>query len=107
MDRDESKFFVDNPFDINPDKVELLKIHKGEKEWSFNPKQKKWESLTTYLNDLKNFTVTRLLFNAPEKKKATPLQWIEIQKEGASSTILEVGDIVSEKNKEYAANLRP
>lgn len=105
MDIDDSKFFVDNSLDVNPDKVENLVIHTAEKELKFTPKQQKSDALTSYMTDLKTFSVARLLFDGLEQKKATPRQWLEIQEEGKTPRILEVGEVLSE-NKEYAARLR-
>ena len=109
FDIDDSKFFAENPLLVNPDKTSKLVIHRPEKEWNFNPKKKKWEALTSYLNDLKGLPVPRFLFDSQEQKKvAKSIYWIEIQKEGEPPQYLEVGEIISPtaSPKEYAARVR-
>ena len=82
IDIDDSKFFIDNPLEINPEKIEKLSLHTDTKNLQFNPKEKKWDSLTNYLNDLKTLSVVGLLFESAEQKKseASNRFWIEIQK---------------------------
>ncbi len=116
MDVDDSHFFTDNPLGIDPDKIEKLVIHSDKKEMSFNPKGKKWDSLTQYLENSKNFRPLRLLFDPADQKKVSGKIWIEIQKQGEASKFLEVGEVLSaepRKNlngeameKEYAASMR-
>lgn len=108
FDIDDSKFFIDNPLAVDPDKTEKLVVHADTKDFNLSPKQKKWESLTSYLNDLKTFSVSRLIFDPQDQKKVSSSGrwWIEIQKEAQTSVILDVGNILSESNKEYAARKR-
>jgi hypothetical protein len=106
LDIDDSKFFVDNPLEIDHDKIERLLIVAGKQEMSFNPKAKKWDSLSNYLSELKSFSATRLLLDPSEAKKVqSPSHYrIEIQREGAPAPfILDVGEAISETPKEYAA----
>lgn len=110
FDVDDSRFFVDNPLIVDPNKTERLVIHGPEKDLVFNPNQRKWDSLTGYLNGLKTFTVSRLLFDPKEKNKVkSPGRfWLEIKKEGeASSVIVDIGEeLTFNNNKEYAARKR-
>ena len=110
FDVDDSRFFIDNPLVVDTDKTDDLLIHTPQKEWKFNPKQKKWDTLTSYLNDLKTFSVSRLLFDAQEKGKVkSPGSfWLEIKKEGgASPVIIDLSEeLTYDNNKQYAAKKR-
>ena len=104
LDVDDSKFFVNNPFNVEVGKIEKLIVHTDKTVLSFKPNEKKWSGLENYLNDLKNFKVTRLLFETEQQKKArSPASFaIEIQREGEPLQALEVGALISEASKEYA-----
>ncbi|OGX04160.1 MAG: hypothetical protein A3G87_08945 [Omnitrophica bacterium RIFCSPLOWO2_12_FULL_50_11] len=108
LDIDDSKFFRDNPLQVEPDQVEKLVIHTPKQEMSFEPKQKTWEGLTNYLNDLKTFRVDRMLFDAREKKKVGPEgeNWIKIQLVGKAAQFLDVGELITKDTKTYAASIR-
>lgn len=108
LDIDDSKFFRDDPLQVEPDHVEKLVVHAGKQEFSFEPKQKTWEALTNYLNDLKTFRVDRLIFDEKEKKLVKPRgkNWIEIQLEGKVPQILDVGEPISKDSSMYAAVIR-
>lgn len=108
FDIDDSKFFVDNPLSIEPEKTVKLIVHADANEFSLTPKEKKWDSLVGYLNDLKTLTVTKLLFSSEDQKKvkAQGRHWLEIQMEGASPVLLDIGNMISEQTKEYAARKR-
>lgn len=105
VDVDDSRFFADNPFQVEADKVEKLVVRTGKVQFSVKPKEKKWQGLEDYLNDLKNFKVERLLFDAAERKKVeSPGNfWLEVQREGGPLQTLDAGALVSEAKKEYAA----
>ncbi len=105
---DDSRFFVANPLEIVSDKIEKLVIHTPEKELKFNPKEKKTDALTSYLNNLMNFAATRLLFDPGDRNKvrAGGRYWMEIQQENEPPTIIDVGDVVPAREKEYAAQKR-
>lgn len=104
FDIDDSKFFADNPLSVDPEKTEKLVIQAEAKKMSLEPKAKKTDAVTSYLNDLKSLTVAKLLFDPAEQKKVkTPSRYsIEIQKEGSPPKTLDVGDIISEQTKQYA-----
>ena len=104
FDIDDSKFFADNPLAADPESTESLVIAADKKQLSFKPKVKKWETIANYLNELKTFSVTHLLFEPGEQKKAAASnRRLEIQKTGSPPLIIEVGEAVSEQPKEYAA----
>jgi hypothetical protein len=105
LNADDSHFFVDNPLGIDADKTEHLVIRADKKTWSFMPKEKKWESLTTYLNELKNFRAERLILDSKDEAKLNvkSSRELEVHKEG-QVYILRVGDKLNEKN-EYAAQI--
>lgn len=109
VDVDDSKFFIDNPFGIDPTKITKLVIHSQSEELSFQPVEKKWDTLITYMNDIKGITVSQLLLEAEEQQKAqNPKQWIEITQDGGAAPIkIEVGEtvIVGNNIKVYAARL--
>ncbi len=107
IDIDDSKFFVDNPLAVDPEKTEKLTIHADSKELTFQPKEEKRDALTSYLNDLKTFSVAKLLFDPSEQKSVqSPGRfWVEIQKEGATF-LIDVGSMISEQEKQYAAKRR-
>lgn len=105
LDIDDSRFFADNPFKVEAGKIEKLVVRAGKAQLSFKPKEKKWQGLENYLNDLKNFKVERLLFDAEEQKKVSSPGgfWIEIQREGEPLQTLDAGALISQASKEYAA----
>ena len=106
MDIDDSKFFVDNPLGVNPETTEKLIIHAGDKELDLNPREKKKDELTNYLNDLKGLTVTRLLFDPADTKmiKSSNRSWLEIHMAGKNPLVLEVGQLLADTNRAYAAH---
>ncbi len=105
MDIDDSRFFVDNPLGIDPDQTEKLVTRAGKTEMRFSPKEKKGDALAGYLNDLKTFSVSKLMFNAADQKKvrSPSATFIEIEKSGAPSQRIDVGEMISQETKEYAA----
>ena len=100
MDVDDSRFFVDNPLGVDPDKTTKLVIRAHKKPMEFNPKQKPREALTQYLNDLKNFRVEKLLFEGAKIKSPAPYS-LEVQTEGAQPQVLDFGEMVSQELKLY------
>ncbi len=107
MNIDDSQFFVDNPLELLPEKTEKVVIRADKKKVSLSPKKKKDNLAAGYLNDLKAFTVARLLFDGEEKKVQSPARFsLEIQKEGAPLQVLDVGEMISAEKKEYAAKMR-
>ncbi len=107
MNNDESLFFQENPFEADAGQIEKLIIRSGKTEHRFAPKQKTWEALTNYINDLKNFHVNRLLLDPAEAKKASGQNQLEVHKTGQPVRILEAGELIaSGDTKEYAAQLR-
>lgn len=108
MDVDDSRFFKTNPLDADIDKTEKLIVHADKKEFKLKPKERKWDGLTNYFNDLKNLQATKLLFNPPDQKKVRPSgrYWIEIQEQGKPAQFLDVGEMIALDQKEYAAILR-
>lgn len=107
LDIDDSKFFVDDPLAVHSEKTERLVIHAGNREMKFSPKEKKSDVLTSYLNDLKTFSVVRLLFDASEQGKAKSGGGyrLEIQKEASAPQVLRVGALLSGPDKHYAAQM--
>ena len=106
---DDSKFFIDNPLGVDPEKTEsLVSRTPQQKELKLQPMQKKDSDLPDYLNSLKALSVEQLLFAAADvKKMKTPSNfWIQVQKEGGRPVILDVGEMVSGDKKEYAARKR-
>jgi hypothetical protein len=109
LNADDSKFFVSNPLAIeNAEKIEKLTIKTPNQNLVFTPKEKKWDSLTNYINnDLKNVGIKRLFFDSAEQKKAQSGRYfLEIVKEGGVLVRLYVGDALAGKEKEYAAQLK-
>jgi len=108
LDVDDAKFFVSNPLAVDPDKTEKLVIHADSKELSFNPKEKKWESLTTYLNDLKALVPAKLILDPNDQKKVqSPARfWIELKKEGGEPAVVDFGDVISDQDKDHVVRKR-
>lgn len=107
MDIDDSRFFIENPLEVAPEKTEKVVIRADRKKIDLSPKKKKDEAVNTYLEGLKTLAVARLLFDGEEKKVTSPSRFsLEIQKEGTPLQVLEVGEVVSEEKKEYAARMR-
>ncbi len=109
MDTDDSRFFADNPLGIENAKISKLVVTTDKNRWEVSPKTKTWDSLSQYLDELKNFNVSRLLFQSEDLKKVrTPSKFsIEITKEGAAAPVtLDFGDLTKESPKEYAVVVR-
>lgn len=105
---DDSRFFKENPFDIDAEKVTKLVVSAGKNQIILNPQVKKWEGLTTYLENLKNFHAESLIFDPKlqKKVKAKGKYWLEFQVEGQPSQFLDAGDLVDEAAKHYATQRR-
>lgn len=107
METDESRFFTDDFFGVEVDKIEKLTLRADKKEMNFQPKLKKWDALVNYLNEFKNFHIEHLLFDPAEAKKAAAVRAsIEIQRAGEGVKVLEIGEPLAPDNKEYAAQVR-
>ena len=105
---DASKFFGKNPWGVDPEKIESLRMKAEKKEYAFQPMEKKSSSVTGYLKKLKDLKAERLLFDPAEKKKvrASGKHWIEVVKEGGISETLDVGELLPGDAKQYAAQMR-
>ncbi|MSR78061.1 MAG: DUF4340 domain-containing protein [Candidatus Omnitrophica bacterium] len=109
LDADDSRFFSDNPFEMDAAKTKSLIVNADKKRWEVHPKEKTWDDLGKYLEDLKTMNISRVLLQGDELKKAkSPSRFfIEILKEGAvAPTILDFGEEVKDSPKEYALTLR-
>lgn len=105
LEIDDSRFFVDNPLGVDPEKITKFVIKLGQKEHVINHKEKPSEIAKNYLSNLKTFTVSRLLFKSDEVKKAdaSPSQILTLYPEAGEPIVLKVGVALSDQPKEYAA----
>ncbi len=102
LNPDASHFFADNLLNVDPLKTEKLVVHTGKTEVKFQPMAKKWDSLTSYLEGLKNFKVDKI----SEAKPKFGSYWLEIQKQGEPSVIMDFAETLTKDHKEYAAQKR-
>jgi len=106
---DDSKFFGENPLAIDTESIEKVFIHSPTGEVDIDPKNDKRESVTRYMNNLKTFSVSRLVFDPAMKIKSNSgqLNWIEIKAEGVAKTFfLDVEGIPLDGSKEHLAGKR-
>lgn len=106
MNADDGRFFEDNPLGVDAGKIQTLAVHADKKHFELHPKDKQWEGLTRYLEELKNFRPSKLIFDPEMKKKAKGGRyWIQIVKEGAPEPLfLDFGDKISDT--EYVVSIR-
>lgn len=102
---DEGRFFPANPLGIDKEKVTSILIHKPDSEKKIEGDTFEQEAGT--IDALKEFSVARLL-NDSESKKVKPSgeRWIEVVPKEGQTVQVDVGDVLDEKNEEYAARLR-
>ena len=107
-DIDDSKFFMDDPLAVNPDRTSELVIHADTTELQFKPQEKKQDSVTQYMDKMKSFRVERLLFDPAEAKKvrAGGSYWLKLHREGGVPVIIDVGEPLTADKKEYAVQKR-
>lgn len=77
-------FVSDNPLGVDLTQLEKLVVHADKTEKNFQPLVKKWDSLTSYLEGLKNLKFD----TAAEGKPKFGKYWIEIKKQNASESII-------------------
>ncbi len=107
LDIDDSKFFVNNPLGIEPEKTTKLGLQAGPKKADIDVNGKPSDVVKSYLSNLQTISVGRLLWNEKEAKKlnGANVQTLTLQKDSGQAQTLKVGEIVSEQPKEYAARL--
>ncbi len=105
---DDSKFFIENPLGVDPQKTTKLIVNLGSKKLDISVKEKVSDALTNYLTKLKTFSVARLLFQEADIKKLSSsgaAKSLAIYKENGEALTLEVGAMVGDQPKEYAARV--
>ncbi len=105
MNVDQSVLFKDNPLEIDAVTVEKITVRTGQAEISIGPQEADPQAWQQYLDRLEKIAVTRLLFDAAEKKKAASpgREWIGIRMKNRAPLFLDIGEPLSADQKEYAA----
>jgi len=100
IDIDISRFFIDNPLEINKDKLESIKIKAKEKAVDLD---KDRISLNTdYINELSRFSVEKILFT---KILKAPDYSIEVKKDDGTSLVLYAKIEKAGDKEEYISQL--
>lgn len=102
---DASWFVSDNPLGADNTKLEKITVHADKYEKTFQPLLKKWPTLETYMEGLKEFRVEKPAGGKPRFGKF----WIAIQKKGEMQPlIVDVADspVTVDGKKVYPAQKR-
>jgi len=106
---DDSRFFKNNPLEIDEASLEKLIVASPSNTYEFAPATKTWQELSDYVKQLASFRAQELILDDAQKKfsKSPSKQYIEIKKTGVDAPIIiDFGKQISEESKEHAVSLR-